>query len=155
MIDEELTGRILKVFYKVYNSLGYGFIEGVYHNALILELVSQEIRVESEKPIAVYYGKNVVGMFSADLVVEDKVILELKAKESLNSAHEAQLLNYLRSTEIELGLLLNFGKKPEFKRKYFSNEKKHQATAATSNDTIPPNDSILRAVLEDDPPKSA
>src|SRR5215213_8154138 len=107
MIDEELTGRIIKVFYTVYNALAYGFIEGIYHNALILELVSKGISVETEKPIAVYYGTNVVGTFSTDLVVENKVILELKAKEGLNSAHEAQLVNYLRATDIELGLLLN------------------------------------------------
>ena len=149
MIDEELTSRILKVFYTVYNALGYGFIEGIYHNALILEQVSKGVSVETEKPIAVYYGKNVVGTFSADLVVESKVILELKAKEGLNSAHEAQLVNYLRATDIELGLLLNFGKKPEFKRKYFSNEKKRRTTGGQ------PDNSILRALFKNDPPKSA
>ena len=149
MIDEELTGRIIKVLYSVYNALGYGFIESVYHNSMILELVSKDITVETEKPIAVHYGKNVVGTFSADLVVEGKVILELKAKEILNSAHEAQLVNYLRATDIELGLLLNFGKKPEFKRKYFSNEKKRRASAFLSND------SILENLLKRDPPKSA
>jgi len=112
MIDEELTGRIIKVFYTVYNALGYGFIEGVYHNALILELVSKGITVETERSIAVYYGKNVVGSFSADLVIEGKIILELKATETLNSAHEAQLINYLRATNIELGLLHQFRKEP-------------------------------------------
>ncbi len=149
MIDEELTGRIIKIFYAVYNALGYGFIESVYHNAIILELVSKGIAVETEKPIAVYYGKNVVGTFSADLVVEGKVILELKAKETLNTAHEAQLVNYLRATDVELGLLLNFGKKPEFKRKYFSNEKKRRTSECLSDD------SILENLFKRDPPKSA
>lgn len=124
MIEEELTGQIVKVVYKVYNTLGHGFIENVYHNAMILELVAQGFSVETEKPIAVYYENNVVGTFSADLVVNSKIIIELTAKDVLHPAHEAQLTNYLRATEIELGLLFNFGKKPEFKRKYFSNENK-------------------------------
>ena len=124
MIEEELTGQIIKIFYKVYNSLGYGFLEQIYHNAMILELVSSGLKVETEKPIAVYYEGNIVGSFSADLVVEEKVILELKAKERIHEADEAQLTNYLRATLIEIGLLLNFGKTPEFKRKIFSNKNK-------------------------------
>ena len=100
MIEEELTGQIIKIFYKVYNTLGYGFIESVYHNAMIVELTKSGFQVESQKPIAVYYEGRVVGTFAADLVVEGKVILELKAKERIIEAHEAQLLNYLRSTEI-------------------------------------------------------
>jgi GxxExxY protein len=149
MIDEELTGRIIKTFYSVYTALGYGFIESVYHNAIILELVSKGIPFETEKAIAVYYGTNVVGTFSADLVVEGKVILELKAKETLTSAHEAQLVNYLRATDVELGLLLNFGKRPEFKRKYFSNEKKRRTSMGRSDN------SILENLFKKDPPKSA
>ena len=124
MLEEELTGRIIKVFYKVYNVLGHGFIESVYHNSMILELADQGFSVETEKPIAVHYEGRVVGTFSADLLVNSKILLELKAKESIHPSYEAQLTNYLRATEIELGLLLNFGKKPEFKRKYFSNERK-------------------------------
>jgi GxxExxY protein len=124
MIEEELTGQIIKVFYKVYNSLGYGFIEQIYHNAMILELSSLGLKVETEKQIAVYYEGRIVGTFSADLVVEEKVILELKAKERIHEADEAQLTNYLRATLIEIGLLLNFGKTPEFKRKFFSNKNK-------------------------------
>ena len=124
--EEELTGQIIRVFYKVYNALGYGFIESVYHNAMMIELVNAGFKVESEKPIAVYYDGHVVGTFAADIVVEGKVILELKAKERIIEAHEAQLLNYLRSTDIELGLLLNFGKQPDFKRKYFTNENKRR-----------------------------
>ena len=148
MIDEELTGRVIKVFYKIYNALGYGFIESIYHNSMIIELVSEGLRVETEKPIAVYYGSNVVGTFEADLVVQDKVILELKAKESLHQAHEAQLTNYLRATDIELGLLLNFGRKPEFKRKYFSNSSKGLSMFSTEG-------KILTSLFKKDPPKSA
>ena len=124
MLEEELTGRIIKVFYKVYNVLGHGFIESIYHNSMILELVDQGFSVETEKPIKVFYGGRLVGTFSADLLVDSKLLIELKAKESIHPAHEAQLTNYLRATEIELGLLFNFGRKPEFKRKYFSNQNK-------------------------------
>jgi GxxExxY protein len=121
MIEEELTGRIIKVFYKVYNTLGYGFLEQIYHNAMIIELAVEGFAVESEKPIAVYYNDKVVGKFAADIVVNEKVILELKAAEAIHDAHEAQLTNYLRSTSLEVGLLFNFGKKAEFKRKIFLN----------------------------------
>ena len=148
MIDEELTGRVIKVFYKIYNTLGYGFIESIYHNSMIIELVKEGLSIEKEKPISVYYGPNVVGTFSADLVVEEKIILELKAKESLHSAHEAQLTNYLRATDVELGFLLNFGKEPEFKRKYFSNEKKRRLANSVDGD-------LLKSLFEKDPPKSA
>ena len=130
MQEEELTGQILKIFYKVYNTLGYGFIEQIYHNAMIIELVAAGLKVETEKPIAVYYEGRIVGTFAADLVVEEKVILELKAKESIHESHEAQLTNYLRATCIEIGLLLNFGRKPEFKRKYFSNKNKKLSLSA-------------------------
>lgn len=119
MIDEELTGRIIRNFYVVYNSLGYGFLESIYRNAMTLELVKDGLTVEVEKAIAVYYGSNVVGTFSADLVVEGKIILELKAKESFHAAHEAQLTNYLRATDMEIGLLFNFGQKPAFKAEVF------------------------------------
>lgn len=124
MIEEELTGQIIKIFYKVYNALGYGFLEQIYHNAMILELAACKLKVESEKPIAVFYEGRIVGSFACDLIVEGKTILELKAAETIHEAHEAQLTNYLRATEIEIGLLLNFGRKPEFKRKYFSNKNK-------------------------------
>ena len=136
MIDEEITGQIIKIFYKVYNTLGHGFIEGVYRNSMILEFVRNGIAVETEKPIAVYYEEKLVGAFSADLVVEGKIILELKSKETLHPAHEAQLTNYLRATDIELGFVFNFGKEAAFKRKYFSNSKKRRTTS--------PTDGILR-----------
>ena len=148
MIDEELTGQIIKVFYKVYNALGHGFIESVYHNSMIVEFVQNGVTVETEKPIAVFYEDKVVGSFSADLVVEGKVILELKSKEALLPAHEAQLTNYLRATDIELGFLFNFGKQAEFKRKYFSNEKKRRAPNSGTH-------GILENLLKKDPTKSA
>src|SRR6187399_1003004 len=148
MIDEELTGRVIKVFYKIYNALGYGFIESIYHNSMIIEMVKEGITVETEKPIAVSYDGHVVGTFSADLVIEGKIIVELKAKEVLQTAHEAQLTNYLRATDVELGLLLNFGKEPEFKRKYFSNVKKRRPS-----DPLDAN--ILESLFKKDPPKSA
>jgi GxxExxY protein len=136
MIEEELTGGLIKVFYKVYNALGYGFIESVYHNAMILELVESGFVVETEKPIADYYKDNIVGTFFADLVVDGKVLIELKAKETLHPAHEAQLVNYLRATEIEIGLLFNFGKRPEFKRKYFSNGNKRPSLDGGTDENI-------------------
>jgi GxxExxY protein len=131
MIEDELTGRILKVFYRVYNTLGFGFIESVYHNAMILELVEHGCNVETEKPIAVTYHEHIVGTFAPDLVIDGRVILELKAKEKIVEAHEVQLVNYLRATDIEIGLLLNFGRSPEFKRKYFSNEHKKRRTSTS------------------------
>ena len=95
MLEEELTGRIIKVFYKVYNVLGHGFIESVYHNSMILELVDQGFSVGTEKPIGVYYGERIVGTFSADLLVNSKILIELKAKESIHPAHEASLQTIL------------------------------------------------------------
>ncbi len=141
MIDEELTGRIINAFYKVYNTLGHGFIESVYHNAMIVEIVRNSLSVEVKKPIEVYYGANVIGKFEADLVVEKRVIVELKAKDKLHPAHEAQLTNYLRATDVEIGLLLNFGKCAEVKRKLFENKyKRHVGPEA--------DDSILRSLLK-------
>ena len=124
ILHKELTGSILKLFYEVYNELGYGFLEKVYQNALYNELKNNGFDVESQKQIKVYYKNVEVGEYYADLIVNDKVILELKATESITEAHEFQLLNYLKSTNIEVGLLLNFGKKPEFCRKVFQNYKK-------------------------------
>ncbi len=124
ILHKELTGSILKLFYEVYNELGYGFLEKVYQNALYNELKNNGFDVESQKQIKVYYKNVEVGEYYADLIVNDKVILELKATESITEAHEFQLLNYLKSKNIEVGLLLNFGKKPEFCRKVFQNYRK-------------------------------
>jgi GxxExxY protein len=117
----ELTEKIIKAFYKVYNTLGYGFLEKVYENALFIELESIGLNVRKQEPIKVYYEEKEVGVYFADLIINDTIIIELKAAESLSEEHESQLINYLKATDIEVGLLLNFGKKPEMKRKVYSN----------------------------------
>lgn len=119
-----ITDRILGVFYDVYNELGWGFLESVYHQSLVLALQSVGLRVNSKVPIPVWFRGIRVGRFEADILVESCVLLELKAVRTLDSSHRAQLTNYLRATEIEVGLLLNFGEKPEFKRVIFDNLKK-------------------------------
>ena len=124
MLHEEITGAIIKAFYTVYNTLGYGFLEKVYENALVYELTKLGLKVCQQMPIKVYYAGQLVGEYFADLVVEGCVIVEIKAAESLHPAHAAQLLNYLKATEIEVGLLLNFGPKPEFARRIFTNDRK-------------------------------
>jgi GxxExxY protein len=117
----DITEKIIKAFYKVYNSLGYGFLENVYENAMHIELKELGFNVTKQEAIKVYYNELVVGSYFADLCIENKVIIELKATENLREEHEFQLINYLKATEIEVGLLLNFGKKPEVKRKVYSN----------------------------------
>ena len=119
-----ITEKILKAYYNVYNSLGFGFLEKVYEKALLIELQELGLTVESQKQINVYYKNKLVGNYFTDIIVEGKVILELKASDFLLSCHSIQLYNYLKSTEIEVGLLLNFGEKPEFKRIVFSNDRK-------------------------------
>ncbi len=119
----EITEKIINAFYKGYNTLGYGFLEKVYENALFIDLVTMGLLVEKQKQIKVYYEGKEVGEYFADLAVERCVIVELKTAETLCKEHELQLINYLKATEMEVGLLLNFGKKPEFKRKVFSNKK--------------------------------
>ncbi|MBW6499634.1 MAG: GxxExxY protein [Bacteroidales bacterium] len=121
LLHKGLTNRILKAYYDVYNELGYGFLEKVYQNALYLELKSRGFDVVAQKQITVFYKGQKVGEYYADMVVNEKVILELKANEYLLEKDEYQLINYLRSTEYEVGLLLNFGTEPEFKRKIFQN----------------------------------
>ncbi|MFK5879556.1 MAG: GxxExxY protein [Flavobacteriaceae bacterium] len=118
----DITDKIINCFYKVYNTLGYGFLEKVYENALFLELRNLGLYVEKQKQIKVFYENEKVGEYYADLIVSELVIVELKATETLCEEHEYQLINYLKATEIEVGLLLNFGKNPELKRKVFSNE---------------------------------
>jgi len=117
----DITELIIKAYYKVYNTLGFGFLEKLYENAMFIELRNMGLFVEKQRRVKVFYEGNVVGDYCADLTVEEKVIVELKAAEALCEDHEFQLINYLKATEIEVGLLLNFGKKPEFKRKVFSN----------------------------------
>lgn len=121
----ELTQTIIGCFYRVYNELGYGFLEKVYENALAISLRKAGLVVGQQTPIDVYFEEQIVGQYEADLVVNDAVILELKAARSIDPKHEAQLLNYLKATRYEVGLLLNFGyDKAELKRKAFSNSRK-------------------------------
>ncbi|MFA5422667.1 MAG: GxxExxY protein [Phycisphaerae bacterium] len=115
----ELTGQIIKAAQNVHNKLGYGFLEKVYHNALLIELPKYGLIAESEKPISVKYEDRIIGEYFADILVENKVILEIKAVKQLNPEHEAQLVNYLKATNIDVGLLLNFGPSLQVKRKIF------------------------------------
>jgi len=121
---EEITEKIIQAFYKVYNTLGYGFLEKVYLNAMYIELTSMGLKAIKEKRILVYYFGNIVGDYNADLIVEDVIAVELKTNECLAIENENQLVNYLKATNIEVGLLLNFGKKPQLKRKIFDNDRK-------------------------------
>ena len=123
MLYESITDIILRAFYDVYHELGYGFLENVYQNALYKELKHRGLKCEGQKKIEVLYKGEVVGLYYSDLFVEDIIILELKAVAEIHSAHESQLMNYLKATGIEVGLILNFGPKPTFKRKVFSNRK--------------------------------
>jgi|GEM_PF-147112 len=117
-----LVRKIIRAYYNVYNQLGYGFLEKVYERSLILELRKLGLHGRAQVRIKVYYDDQEVGDYFADIIVEGKIILEIKAAESLCEEHEAQLLNYLRATDIEHGILLNFGKKPEFRKKIWVNE---------------------------------
>ena len=121
---KELTEKIIKIFYKVYNKLGYGFWEKVYENAMIIEFGREGIPAVAQSPIKVSYEDEVIGEYYADILADDRVIVEIKATRTLASEHEAQLLNYLKATDIEVGLLLNYGPKPEIKRKVFDNLRK-------------------------------
>jgi len=121
---KELTEKVIKIFYKVYNTLGYGFLEKIYENAMIIEFRKAGIPAVSQSPIKVVYEDELVGEYYADILVDDKVIVEIKATRALALEHEAQLLNYLKATDIEVGLLMNFGPKPEIKRKAFDNFRK-------------------------------
>jgi GxxExxY protein len=120
----ELTKKIIGVFYEVYNELGHGFLESVYQKSLILALIESGLVVHSPIDIPVYFRGHQVGAFEADVLVEKCVLLELKAAHSIHSSHQAQLLNYLRATDIEIGVILNFGVKPEFKRLVYDNLRK-------------------------------
>jgi GxxExxY protein len=120
----EITEKIIGVFYQVYNELGHGFLESVYEKSLQIALNSVGLKALAQIEIPVSFRGHQVGDFSADLLVENCVLIELKAASALHPAYTAQLLNYLRATDIEVGLLLNFGLKPEFKRLLFDNPRK-------------------------------
>ena len=117
MKHRELTAKIIDCAYKVHKKLGFGFLESVYQNALMIELSKASLKVEKEQKIQVCYDGQAVGDFVADFVVEDKIILELKSVKEIHPAHEAQLINYLKATGIEVGLLINFGERVNIKRK--------------------------------------
>lgn len=121
---KELTEKIIKIFHKVYNKLGYGFLEKVYENAMMREFKREDIPAVSQSAIKVFYENEIVGEYFADILVGSKVIVEIKAKKILVEENEAQLLNYLKATDIEVGLLFNFGTKPEIKRKVYDNFRK-------------------------------
>ena len=120
----DITQKVIRVFYEVYNELGHGFLESVYEKSLEIALNSKGLKVCRQIEIPVSFRGQLVGDFSADMLVEGCVLIELKAARSLDTSHTAQLLNYLRATDIEVGLLLNFGLKPEFKRLIFDNPRK-------------------------------
>ncbi len=124
-LHQNLTERIIKCFYEVYNTLGYGFLEKVYENAMMIELAKNGMSAQNQQPIKVRYKGVIVGEYSSDILVENSVILELKATSAVIEEHEIQLINYLKATKIEVGLLLNFGKKPEVRRKIFTNDRKN------------------------------
>ena len=124
LLHAELTKVIIGGFYDVYNELGFGFLESVYHTAMLIALREAGLHAESQRRLPVHFRGVPVGEFVADIFVESKVCLEMKAVDSLHTAHEAQLLNYLKASDCEVGLLLNFGPKPKFVRFAFSNERK-------------------------------
>lgn len=128
----ELTDKILKIFYQVYNELGFGFLESVYENATAIALIEAGMRVRQQVPIPVYFRGHQVGDFRCDLLVEDEIFLEIKAVKAIAPEHVAQVLNYLRATEIEVALILNFGERPDFKRLIFDNARKHLPGAAST-----------------------
>lgn len=128
----ELTDKILKIFYQVYNELGFGFLESVYENATAIALIEAGMRVRQQVPIPVYFRGHQVGDFRCDLLVEDEIFLEIKAVKAIAPEHVAQVLNYLRATEIEVALILNFGERPDFKRLIFDNARKRLPGAVST-----------------------
>jgi GxxExxY protein len=123
-LHAEITEKVIGVFFEVYNELGGGFLESVYQQALRVALMQAGLRVAVEVPVPVYFRGEVVGNFRADVVVDECVLLELKAISGFDGAHDAQVLHYLRATKFEVGLLLNFGPKPQFRRFILEEEKK-------------------------------
>jgi GxxExxY protein len=124
LMHSDLTEKIIGVFYDVYNELGHGFLESTYAEALTVALEEIGLGAAREVPVPVWFRGRKVGQYYADLIVDGVVLLELKAARTLESAHEAQLLHYLRATDIEVGLLLNFGLRPQFRRLLFDNARK-------------------------------
>jgi GxxExxY protein len=134
---KELTEQVIRIFYRVYNKLGYGFLEKIYENAMMIELKKEAIFAVSQCALKVFYDGEIVGEYYADVLVDNKLILEIKAGNHLVEENEAQLLNYLKATDIEVGLLVNFGPKPEIRRKAFDNSRKK--ISATIGENLRPN----------------
>ncbi len=128
LLHSDITENILKAFNKVYNELGFGFPESVYENALYFELKEMGFYCAKQKPVKIYYREQIAGEFFADIIVEGLVMVELKTVESLGEEQESELFNFLKASEIEDGLLLNFGKTPEFKKLMFTNDIKNTKT---------------------------
>ena len=124
-IHSELTRKIIGAAYEVYNELGFGFLESIYEKALTKVLREKGLHVNRQAPVNVFFQGEQIGDFRADIIVNNLVIIELKAADNLHPIHEAQILNYLKATEIEIGLLINFGEKIQIKRKIFSNDRKN------------------------------
>jgi GxxExxY protein len=120
----EITDKIIAAFYEVYNKLGSGFLESVYRAAMIIVLTRLGLRVETRAVLPVRFESRIIAEFRPDLVINEKVIVEIKVARTLDPSHSAQVLNYLRASDMEVGLLLNFGAKPQFQRKYYDNERK-------------------------------
>jgi GxxExxY protein len=132
----DITEKIIGVFYEVYNELGFGFLESLYEEAMAIVFESKGIGFQRQAPVQVWFSGRKIGSYDADFLVEGVVVVELKACRTLDPSHEVQLLHYLRSTEIEIGLLLNFGPKPQVRRMAFDNSRKgisvHQRSSAAN-----------------------
>jgi GxxExxY protein len=133
---DDLTQKIIGIFYEVYNELGCGFLEIVYREAMRLALRQANLHAETEVPIQVRFRSELVGIFRADLIVNETVLIELKACEALAREHESQTLNYLRATNIEVALLMNFGPTPQFKRFVMDNELKKRSLKSVTSVSI-------------------
>jgi GxxExxY protein len=127
-----LTEKIIGVFYEVYNELGFGFLESVYREAMLIALRQAGLRVGAEVPVPVSFRGSLVGVFRADLVVEERVIVELKTSEGISKAHEAQVLHYLRASAMEVGLVMNFGPDARFRRVEMLNARKKRVPASAA-----------------------
>ncbi len=127
---QELTEKLIGIFYEVYNELGFGFLESVYEKAYRMILAEQGIRFEQQPAMSVRFHGIEIGEFRADIIVESLVILEFKAARAIENSHERQLYNYLRATDLEVGLLFNFGPRPLFRRLILENDRKAAKAAA-------------------------
>jgi GxxExxY protein len=130
--NDPLTEKIIGVFYEVYNELGFGFLESVYQEAMLIALRQAGLRVSAEVPVPVSFRGSLVGVFRADLVVEERVIVELKTSEGISKMHEAQVLHYLRASAMEVGLVMNFGPDARFRRLEMRNTRKKRISASAA-----------------------